>query len=375
MATLPKNLTRFVIINALFYFIVLLTGVYLKLPPVSEGPPLQIYLAAKNLIAGQGLHLDEYESYHRLLLEKSRSEGRPYWQDMYAIDRDGTRIVKHAHLMIVIVAPFLAIFGDAGLDILGALVFISLQIGIYMLVIELSGREISLISSIAVAAGTPFIFHAIGTDYDLLAASWVILSIALARKYPAIAGLLLGATVFFRASNILYGPLFLFLSKRFFPRAAMRPFLVGFLTAIASYLLYNDAIWGGPFITAHNRMPMYVAGESPFNPAPTAFSFDVLTSGWGAKLFAPANGFFPYNTGLLPLLLLPFYWKFLPIKREILIFLATVAAQAAVIFSYQGWTESAYGNRYLLPANGLLAVLAVVVLEHALRRRPAMNAE
>ncbi len=361
------GLGQFLGLNLFFLLIIWSALWYLKRPLVNEGPQLQIYLSAKHLLAGGGLHQDFYDSYHEMIVKKSAENGSRIWQDIYSVDRHGQRIVKHPHLMIALVAPFLFLFGDPGILILGALSYLLLQASIYRLSENLIGSELSVLQALLLVCGTPFIFHATSISYDLLAATLIVGATQLARSRPLLAGIVMGLTVFFRPSNILYAPLFLFFIDRFFPRPKLPRVAIGLALAVAAFMCSNWLLWGGPLTPAHARMPYCDSGKTMFATGTMSFSLAILRSNLYEKFFSLRVGFLPPNLGLLPLLALPFIWKALQARKELALLLATAAIQIVLMFSYDGWAATSGGSRYLLPANAFLAIAATTAVAKLVR--------
>lgn len=330
--------------------------------PLSPGPGYQIALAAQNILQGGGLHLPHYDEFDAQLLKQSEQFQVFIWQDVYSIGGDERLYIKHCHLFIFLLVPFLFFFGSSGPTVLAILTLQSLYAGMYIFLKNLLGKTPSSLSSMTIVFGSTLILYGYSMSYDLLAATCILLGCALHERKPFIAGMLFGFTLFIRPTNALYLPFFLYLLHR----KGRTSCFFGYGIGLGLFFLYNRIIWGGFLRTAHTSMLAYKNGERVMNNAPSEFSFDILFSDWFEKLLVLPNGFL---ITLIPagiLLFLPYLWRYMKDahKKVLCILLGTVFVQCLIIFSYAGWSVSVFGNRYLLPCYALLLCAACLAVEN-----------
>ena len=352
------------------FVITALAGAYSVTP---EGPVQEIYLCALNILNGGDFSLPEYEKYHQLFSQMSMRDNSAVWQDIYSLDSNGQRVLKHPHLMALILVPFLYLGGTAGLVFFSAMcVWWLLQI-LYCMLTKLIGRTPSSLSAYLLVAGTPFVFYAYSPSYDLLIVLLSIAGLFLMLEKPLVAGILLGLPVFLRPIAIIPALFFLLASQRGRGVSRKIQLLVGLALVGCAYSAYNYYCWGSPLASPHQRMPLYVNGEVVFNPSPTSFSLAILLSDWPSKLFGFEGGFLIYNVTLFCLVFsLPDLIKS-PLRRELWCYIVAALVSFLLVYSYEGWKATLYGSRYLLVSHALLSLVALVGIESFLERNRLLS--
>jgi hypothetical protein len=341
-------------------------------PQESSGPGAEIVKVAKNLINGGGISLPEYDTLHQDLLLMSKNATGSVWQDVYSLSQSGDLVCKHPLLMSILELPFIWAFGDAGLVIFSIMCGFLAFLGVYKILSRYIERPPTFRSIILLFAATPIVFYSVRPSYDLVIMALTLWGIYFLPYAPLRGGLLVCMGIFLRPFHVLC-PLLLLFSPELKDIGGRLRFLAGVALVMSCFFLQNWFLWGGPFESAHARMPMYQAGEMIFNKAPVHFSFSIFLSDWGAKLFGLKGGFLLYNSLLLILLLPLTSWcyshtrsKSIPESRfqRAEVFYSVVSlVLILVIFAYEGWNSTLFGSRYLLVSHALLSIVSLSFIE------------
>jgi hypothetical protein len=340
------------LISLFFVFVIFVTNT----DYIPNGPGRRMYEVAQSILLRGEIVPTGFVEAEAFLRAKTRAEGISMWQDVFSITYDGRVFPKHSLLSSLALLPFLAVFGTAGILVLSALVQLGTVLSIHYIA-SLFHPTISWVSSfIGIFLGTQLLFFGGGVPYDSLGALLVVGGVAIARKHPLAAGLLVGLSVFSRPTNVVYVLVPLFFTER----CSVPRIIIGAAIPVCAFLMMNSVLWGSPFTTAHHRMTVYEFGEAVFNGRSVTFKWELLASDWAEKLFSLQCGLLLFN----PLMLcIPLAGKKLITDPRKAAIVSICAIQMILVFSYDGWRASFGGNRYLCPALWLLAPIALGVLD------------
>lgn len=314
-----------------------------------------MYEVAQSLLEAGRFVPDNFLQVESFLREQTKKDDSTMWQDVFSLTHDGRVFPKHSLLSSLILVPFIAVFGIWGVSVLNVLVQTGTVVSIHRVASLLQPGIPWTTSFLSVLIGTQIMHYSGGVAYDSLGGFLVIAATAIVGSRPLVAGGLVGLAVFCRPVNVLYAAVpFLFAERRFFMRL-----VIGMSVPLVSFLIMNFFLWGSPFTTAYQRLPMYQSGEPVITLVGVGFELRTLASDWGDKLFGSQRGLLLFN----PILFcLPFLrWGELMDARRIGIILVCLS-QSALVFAYDGWSASWGGNRYLCPAVWLLAAIGVGVI-------------
>jgi hypothetical protein len=301
-----------------------------------------------------------YQDMHKTLLDKTREEEVCYWQDVYSLGVNGVLYPMHGQLLSLITVPFYVAIGEAAFTLVPLLLLLISWGAILYLKVLLVGGLITSLDLLVVTLGTPLILHSAHYGYDLMITAFVMAALVALLRAPWVGGILLGATLFVRPTNVFFLPLILvtlFLGKRPGKGSFVSAGLAVALVASA-FFFYNYHFWGSPLVTINQRMPLMCNGEVQFYDP--SLSVQTLISGWGRKLFDPNVGLIWFSSALLFLPWALSRMKATPLWPFALIILCVCLAHITTIFSFHCWHCSAFGNRFLLPVSALIAALVIV---------------
>lgn len=274
------------------------------------------------------------------------------WQDVFSLTHDGRLFPKHSLLSSVLLVPFVAVFGVWGVSVLAVLVQTGTVVSIHRIASLLEPGILWTTSFVAVLIGTQILYFSGGVPYDSLGGFLVVAGVAVVGRCPFISGVLVGLAIFCRPLNAIYAGMPILFSER----QCFKRLVLGLAVSVASFLLTNYFIWGGPLTLAYQRMPIYQSGNRVFTDLSGTFAWEIFASDWGDKLFGPTHGLLLFNPILI---FLPICWGSLLVDRRRLAIVLFCLLKIAVVFSYGWWMVSQGGNRYLSPAVWLLTAVSI----------------
>jgi hypothetical protein len=332
---------------------------------VREGPALHMAETARDMWQTGSIQGNHLSSIYDQLITQSKSDGQTYWQDVFAIGKNGEVFPKKCIFFSFVSAPFYGLFGDIGFWLLSQLLILAILLSMYHLVRELAGECAGFFLILLTFVGTEFLIFFYQFDPDVLSAALIICAIDLMRRYRMLGGFLLGLSVFTRPTHALTIPvLFLCWKKRGDVRGPIQA-AIGSGFGISLYLILNWYLWGSPFTTDYNRFPLVANGHLVFTwPALTTnFGFNILTQNWYRGLFDWKVGLIPCNPVLL-LLPIALYRLARQAERNIAIWLIFGLLESITVFSYSWWYDTpSGGNRFLLPVVLLGAIVVTAATQ------------
>ena len=178
----------------------------------------------------------------------------------------------------------------------------------------------------------------------------------------------MGLALFVRPSFILLtAPLSLswYLLKR--DTNTLVELLIGFLISILLYMGVGYQLWGTVFSSSYHWVPEFNYGMVVIAEHPIGFNWSTLLSDWQSKLFGE-QGIFPYNACILLLPLVIMSLSQLPFPALYAHFLVIATIYTLYIFSYQMWSATGLGNRFLLVAVYLYGIPCVSFMNLSVQR-------
>jgi hypothetical protein len=332
-----------------------------------ETPPRENALATKALWHRHSLTPEHYAALWQEACTRSAA-GQQVSQDVFAMAADGSLVPKHSLLTAFLAVPFYAVFGEVGFWLFNQVMVLIVYVSMKRLALFLYGREHAVVLAFLTLGGTQLGGYLFGFHYDVTALAFILAGFALIPTHPGLAGLLLGASVWIRFSNLLLIP-FLFLAYRSPWRAWLR-FAAGCGLLVAGLLALNAWLFGHPLRTGYHCLPIFVAGEfAGFDPHPVGFDRHLFLAEWPRKLFDERIGLLTQNLALW-LWPLGLWMSWQRVDRRWLAWTtAGMALQVVYVFSYFYWPASHTGNRFLFPFV-FLALLPVVALADLRKSRP-----
>ena len=313
----------------------------------TDGPAGQELMSARELWTYGRISSPRFEALRHQLKERSQREHTAYWQDVYAIDREGELIPKHALLFTIYLTPFYGIFGDVGFLIASAILAIILLISCDRLIEYIAPRTSRIFRALVVLCGTELMLYSGHPSYDIFATTLFLGGLVLTVSSPLLGGLLESCTLFIRPLSIILvgisGPLFI----RGWKLKQLRQWLCGVMLGVAGFGVWNTLFFGAPWITVYHRTPGYQDGHEVWNLDVERFSLHEFESDWMSKLFDPHVGLLIYNPVLI---FLPYLvWQAIRFRDTVLILiLGGILSYGGIVFSYYAWNTSNLGNRFFL---------------------------
>ena len=170
----------------------------------------------------------------------------------------------------------------------------------------------------------------------------IIYRLDLLRKFR-----ILGAAM---PSNAIMLPFLLVAWKKNLSWEGVFELLIGLRVIVGLFLFLNWLMFSDMLSTAYHRVLYYSLGTAFIGVHPKGFNISIFLLDWSDKLFSLKNGLITFNSILV---LLPFS-LFSVLKRQHRFFYMATFASGLInclfIFSYEMWSVSFYGNRFLFPS-------------------------
>lgn len=319
----------------------------------------------------------ERPSYYKLdAYFKELSLGDPsqaYWQDVYGHSRSGALLPKHPLIISVIGAPFYGLFGYVGIWLLNQLFLLVLFFYLYRILHETVTVYKSLFFCALAALSTSIIWrYTYSFSYDLLSTSLIISGFFYLKKFPFLAGLLFGLSLYVRMTNALFLP-FLVLAcypvdwKNFSFIKSWSLCVFGFLSVVTPYLFTNFLVFGNAIKGSYTNVPVYLNGETFTDEKTGQFHWNFLLNE-PIRLWGNSDSLLNcYPLLLIILLLIPFL-LFLPKQNYIIMITLGSLTQIGLFLCYSFWT-GAGGDRFVQAAVLLLFIPAAYVVDSLLKLR------
>jgi hypothetical protein len=314
------------------------------------------------------------EVYHNALKVSQGGDGI-VWQDVFALTKNMELFPKHSFFSIISGALFYGMFGEAGFWVLNKLFFVSLFLSVYLISKKISKTQPVTVTLLSLAFGTQAFVHSFHFNYDMHAAALLLGGTCLlVYKRNLYGGAFLAFSLLVRASNLLIAlPLLVFIdikkkeyvSRKCFDRCS------GF-GIVSTYMLFNNFIFfGSPFLSPYHRLPYFQKSSPVLGDHPVGFSLTVLKTRWLEKLFSDDHGIIFYNLSLLGVVFVV-NTLYQECKKEAhsdfirysIPALAAAFCYTVYIFSYEMWSISGPGNRFLLPVVFLYIPVFVFWIVH-----------
>jgi hypothetical protein len=282
--------------------------------------------------------------------------------------RHGQLYPKHPILLAVVALPFYAVAGDAGL-----LAFNLVQLGALVVVMWIGARRyasnlIAFALMLWFAFGTVLRAAAYNFAPDVLSSLLVaggVVALLYGRCLPA--GLLLGLSVWAKASNAIFLPVVVAaLAVRRDWRALGR-FGAAAALPIAGLLGLNWHMFGSPFVTSYDRVLVARNQRWVLEPSHRTFFTAPFWRGLWTQLTHPTLGLVPAAPPVLlavPGLAL-LGWRH---RADAVLVGGACLAPLALFAKYEQWSASSYGPRFLLSVVALSALPAAAVLAFVFQR-------
>lgn len=348
-----KNIDRlyFVVFSSFVLLLVFGVSCYLRgLELLPEGPSLRNARVAISIWERGSIQSPEFFETHQMLLRLSEENNSNYWQDMYAMGRNGQLFPKHSLLVSVLAAPFYGLFGKIGFWIFNQIIIILLILSTYRIATFLCRKDLAITVVIIIVAFTQTLWVSYGLSYDILAAMLIICGLDLLRKFRILGAAMLSLSIFIRPSNVIMLPFLLVAWEKNLSWEGVFELLIGSGVIVGLFLFLNWLMFGDMLSTAYHRVLYYSSGTAFIGVHPKGFNISMFLSDWLGKLFSLKNGLITFNSILV---LLPFSLFSALKSQHRFFYMATFASgliNCLFIFSYKMWFESFYGNRFLFPS-------------------------
>lgn len=288
-------------------------------------------------------------------------------EGFFALSKDHRVVPKHSTLLPIVSIPFYLLMGKAGF-----LVFNLVQIFLLIWgITQLAGNNpAARLLSLAGYLSTPFLAYTFNYSPDVLGTVLVVWSFVFGmRERPLLCGLLAGLAIW---AKIYLAIVLLPLAIIILPRG-WRPTLrcaLAAVVAVLPMLVINAHLFGSPSITGYDRDARIT---------PDGFTVTEHYSRFNQPLLAGlGNLFFDERIGMLCTAPLWFLWpigavvacrsRCWPRSQTVAISLAIVL-NLLIFATYDEWSASAFGNRFLFPALALGLAVQSPIWEKILARR------
>ena len=325
---------------------------YQVLPP--DAPPARNAEVARSVWKTRSLQPPEFVVFKENLSRLSRERRVGHYQDVFSLGKGGELYPKHSVISAVIGAPWYGLFGDSGFWILQQALALLLFYSTYRITSLMAGRDTGAATLLSVCLLTETVigFFCYVFSYDLHGVVLLICGLHLMYSRPLWGSMLATSSTFVRPSYVLILP-FLLCGWSGMPgrTARFRDIVLGAGCMICLYLLVNEFMWGGPFVTAYHRIAAFGPdGDVYIEQLPKGLNMGVFLSDWCQKLFSARVGLLTFNPALIA-----FPWVCARVWRSEHRWFALTTLTASVLhglymFSYEQWHTSFIGNRLLLPS-------------------------
>ncbi|MCI5065452.1 hypothetical protein MRY87_06975 [bacterium] len=341
----------FFLLNAVaLSFAVSLCAYVKELPVLPQGPAVAVSEVTKSIWERGSLTPEYFQKTYEEARAYSEAESSYVWQDVFAIDSHGNLLPKHSLISAILAVPFFALLGPLGFWAFQQLVFLWLLYSTYLIVEELTHKSLPWTTLLATFFLSQSIFYSYQFSYDLHGCALLIGGLYLMRPLPFLGAMVMSFSVFTRPTHfLLLVPLALARNGSLKSTRVISSML-GIVATTCLFLLTNYYLFGNPFLTSYQRLPVFHNGEMILLAHPFGFNLSTFVTDWPDKLFG-SNGLVLYNLSFAALpLVLVYLWRCRQEQRFQMICLLTGLGYSLYIFSYPMWSATSYGNRFLLPA-------------------------
>lgn len=364
---MPKR-TKFllmvgIVITSAFSLCSYLQGI----PVLPQGPGKAVSEVAKSIVQHGTLTPRYFQEVHDQLREASKNVDGTIWQDIFALGSSGKLLPKHSILSAVAAVPFFFVFGDLGFWIMQQVVLLSLLYATYVMVNNISGRDLAWSTITCCLFLSPTLFHSNIFSYDLHGCALIICGLTLSQRCPWWGSVIMTLSIFVRPSYVILATLLL-CARLSAPTLSQRcRLLLGWGSVLLSFFLYNSAMWGSPFLTSYARLLEFRRGEAVVMQFKGGPDMSVFLTNWSQKLVSE-SGLLPYNLCLIGLPCVLCWLCQMRVRTFQLWCLGSALAYTLYIFSYYQWMVSTYGNRFLLPAIYLYLLSLIPIIPDLVER-------
>lgn len=280
-------------------------------------------------------------------------EGWQHHLNQIALSITNTPVPKHPVVLPIVSLPFIAAFGKPGALVFNVVQILLLLLVLYRMAALVAGPVAASAAVVLTFLGSLFPHYVWNYSPDvcatlLLMAGTLLVATGSRTFHFLLGGFLLGAAV------VAKFPLAIFLPGSFFIRD--QPFwkmslatIAGMAVPLALFALMNLQLFGSPFITSYDRIATLKHGNVPAVYSQRK-SFDLpITKGIRGQLLDREHGLLTTS----PVTVLAVLGVPLLLRREPRLGAHLVLSSLALflLFStYDQWTASHYGNRFLMPA-------------------------
>ncbi len=299
------------------------------------------YWTARSILAGDGL--------------KFGRELPGGWRghvNQIALAVDGQPVPKHPVVLPIISLPFIGAFGEPG-----ALVFNVAQVTALLWILfrlaRLAARPAAASAAVIATYAASFLPHYLW-NYSpdvcaaaLLMASVLALCAAPGARALVLGGLLFGAACVAKFPLVVFAPGSLLLLRKPFGRQALL-FGAGVALPFAAFAAMNAHLFGSPLVTSYDRIARLTASGAPAVYTQRS-SFDLpIREGIRGQILDREHGLLATSPVTLAALAgIPLFFRRRPRLAAHLV-LGSLAL--FLLFStYDQWSASHYGNRFLMP--------------------------
>jgi hypothetical protein len=276
---------------------------------------------------------------------------------------------KHPLALSLAALPAYALFGDVGLLGFNLLQVLALDCLLLFAARRVARELVALAVALLFALGTLLRPVALNFSPDVFSTLLVFGGVlALLASKPGLAGVLLGAAVGAKWTNLVFVPLGLAFAAFDSDRRAALRFSVGAATFLVALALLNTHMFGSPLVTPYDRVGTHLLDGPAVEPSHRTRFILPFWEGLRAQLTDPDAGLLRSAPPLLlslaglPLLVRAF-------RREAFLVLSFSLAQLALFARYTDWKASNYGHRFLMTVVVLGVFSAAALCDRALAWR------
>lgn len=319
-----------------------------------NGPSGRVAETAKSIWNSGNLETPENLELAKNISESASKEKQVFWQDAFALEKNGRIYPKHSLITSLIAAPFYGAFGEFGFLIFQTLNSFGVCICLSFSLSKFTKNNMYFFSLFGLSFLTQTFIGRYNYDfgYDLHAAFFILLGLALSFNFPFWGSFSYTLSLFVRPSHILILPFLLISQEEMIKnKKFLRNALLGFSFGLILYTLNNYYLWGSPFLTSYDRIPFFDEnGQMFITEHLKGFDWMELRSNLKEKLFGLKHGLITYNLCYLAFPLVIWHIKNTKLKISFCSLLLGSIIYTIYIFSYGYLEASGIGNRFLLPA-------------------------